>query len=50
MLTLACTRRSFDKKDIVMPEITSLGTFPVEIVLHPEVRGKFNVVVTKQTK
>lgn len=42
--------RSIDKKDILLPEITSLGTYAAEVVLHPQVKGKFNVVVVKGSK
>ncbi|HRS00642.1 MAG TPA: 50S ribosomal L9 C-terminal domain-containing protein [Candidatus Sumerlaeia bacterium] len=37
-----------DKKKIHLPEpIKSLGEFPVEIKLHPEVTTKVTVVVEK---
>jgi|EP00670_Eutreptiella_braarudii_P002404 large subunit ribosomal protein L9 len=37
-----------DKKDLILPEIKELGSFPAEIKLHPKVVGKFNVVVEKK--
>ncbi|KAK9908132.1 hypothetical protein WJX75_003058 [Coccomyxa subellipsoidea] len=42
------TGRELNKKDIELPEITSLGTFPATIRLHPEVIGTFNVVVQRE--
>eukprot|EP00669_Euglena_mutabilis_P008292 TRINITY_DN337_c0_g1_i3.p2 TRINITY_DN337_c0_g1~~TRINITY_DN337_c0_g1_i3.p2 ORF type:complete len:223 (-),score=107.90 TRINITY_DN337_c0_g1_i3:107-754(-) len=42
--------RNIDKKDIILPEISALGTYPAEVVLHPEVRGRFNVIVVKTGK
>ena len=42
------TGRELNKKDIEMPEITEVGTYPVSIRLHPEVVGTFNVVVQRE--
>lgn len=39
--------KKINKKNFMVPEITKLGTYPVEVVLHPKVVGKFNVVVVK---
>ncbi len=42
------TGRQLDKKDIELPEISTLGTYPASIRLHPEVSGVFNVVVQRE--
>lgn len=42
------TGRELNKKDVEMPEITEVGTYPVSIRLHPEVAGTFNVVVQRE--
>jgi len=39
--------KKINKKNFMLPDITKLGTYPVEVVLHPKVVGKFNVVVVK---
>lgn len=39
--------QKINKKNIILPEITTLGTYQAEVVLHPKVMGKFAVVVTK---
>jgi large subunit ribosomal protein L9 len=34
-----------DRRDVEIPDINKLGTYPVEIKLHPEVTATVNVVV-----
>ncbi len=34
-----------DRRDVAIPDINKLGTYPVEIKLHPEVTATINVVV-----
>ena len=34
-----------DRRDVEIPDINKLGTYPVEIKLHPEVTATINVVV-----
>jgi large subunit ribosomal protein L9 len=43
------TGRELNKKDVTLPEIKSLGTYDAEIKLHPQVVGRFKVVVKKDT-
>ena len=43
------TGRELNKKDITLPEISTLGTFDAEVKLHPKVVGRFKVVVKKDT-
>jgi len=42
------TGRQLDKKDVELPEISTLGTYQASIKLHPEVSGNFNVVVQRE--
>jgi large subunit ribosomal protein L9 len=43
------TGRELNKKDVTLPEISTLGTYDAEIKLHPMVVGRFKVVVKKDT-
>lgn len=43
------TGRELDKKSVTIPEIKELGTFDASVRLHPEVVGKFKIVVQKDT-
>mmetsp|Transcript_26023 Transcript_26023/g.72891 ORF Transcript_26023/g.72891 Transcript_26023/m.72891 type:complete len:197 (-) Transcript_26023:471-1061(-) len=43
------TGRSLNKKDITLPDISTLGTYDAEVKLHPQVVGRFKVVVKKDT-
>lgn len=42
------TGRTLDKKNVDLPDIKKLGTYDVSVRLHPNVVGKFKVVVQKQ--
>lgn len=42
------TGRRLEKKDIELPEISTVGTYQASIRLHPEVLGTFNVVVQRE--
>lgn len=42
------TGRTLDKKNFDLPDIKKLGTYDVSVRLHPNVVGKFKVVVQKQ--
>ena len=42
------TGRQLEKKDIELPEISTVGTYQASIRLHPEVLGTFNVVVQRE--
>lgn len=44
----AQTGRTLDKKIVDLPDIKKLGTYDVSVRLHPNVEGKFKVVVQKQ--
>mmetsp|Transcript_9556 Transcript_9556/g.22988 ORF Transcript_9556/g.22988 Transcript_9556/m.22988 type:complete len:196 (-) Transcript_9556:27-614(-) len=44
------TGRELNKKDVVLPDIKTLGTYDAEIKLHPKVSGRFKVVVQKDTQ
>ena len=44
----AQTGRTLDKKMVDLPDIKKLGTYDVSVRLHPNVTGKFKVVVQKQ--
>lgn len=39
------TGLEIDRRDVEIPDINKLGTYPVEIKLHPEVTATINVVV-----
>ena len=43
------TGRELNKKDITLPEISTLGTYEATVQLHPKVVGRFKVVVKKDT-
>jgi large subunit ribosomal protein L9 len=43
------TGRELDRKDVVLPAITQLGTFEASIKLHPEINGTFKLVIQKDT-
>ena len=42
------TGRQLEKKDVELPEISTVGTYQASIRLHPEVLGTFNVVVQRE--
>jgi len=42
------TGRELNKKDIELPDISTTGTYPASVRLHPEVVGTFNVVVQRE--
>lgn len=42
------TGQELNKKDVELPEITTLGSYPSSIRLHPEVVGQFTVVVQRE--
>lgn len=42
------TGRELDSKLVSLPEIKTTGSFPATIKLHPDVIGKFQVVVQKE--
>lgn len=44
----AQTSRKLDKRLIDLPDIKKLGTYEVTIKLHPNVTGRFKVVVQKE--
>jgi large subunit ribosomal protein L9 len=39
------TGLEIDRRDVEIPDINKLGTYPVEIKLHPEVTATINVLV-----
>jgi large subunit ribosomal protein L9 len=41
------TGRQLDKKNVELPDIKTLGTYDATVKLHPEVIGKFKIVVQK---
>ena len=42
------TGRELDSKLVTLPDIKTTGTFEATIKLHPDVIGKFQVVVQKE--
>lgn len=44
----AQTSRKLDKKLIELPDIKKLGTYEATVKLHPNVTGRFKVVVQKE--
>ena len=42
------TGRELDARQVSLPEIKTTGSFPATIKLHPDVIGKFQVVVQKE--
>lgn len=42
------TGRELDSRLVSLPEIKTTGSFPATIKLHPDVIGKFQVVVQKE--
>ncbi len=42
------TGRQLDKRLVNLPEIKKLGTFEATIKLHPNVTGRFKILVQKE--
>jgi large subunit ribosomal protein L9 len=42
------TGQQLNKKDVELPEITTLGTYTASVRLHPEVVGQFNIMVQRE--
>ena len=42
------TSQQLDKSKFTIPEIKALGTYDVQVKLHPEVTGTFKVVVQRE--
>lgn len=42
------TGRKLDKKLVNLPDIKKLGTYETTIKLHPNVTGRFKVVVVRE--
>ena len=43
------TTKTLDKRAITVPEIKTLGTYEVQVKLHPQVTATFQLVVAKNT-
>ena len=43
------TTKTLDKRAITLPDIKTLGTYEVQVKLHPQVTATFQLVVTKLT-
>jgi large subunit ribosomal protein L9 len=43
------TTKTLDKRSITVPEIKTLGTYEVQVKLHPQVTATFQLVVAKLT-
>ena len=42
----SATKKEIDRRDIQVPDIHTLGSFPVQIKLHKEVNAEINIEVT----
>jgi large subunit ribosomal protein L9 len=42
------TGRKLERKDVELPDVSTVGTYQASIRLHPEVLGTFNVVVQRE--
>lgn len=42
------TGRLLDKRQLNLPDIKEIGTFPAHVKLHPEVTGDFKLVIQRE--